>query len=250
MALPTWWEDLLEIQSLDNLIATEQKNSKAQQARALAVTQQKAERQAQHTAQQNQLTQLKAAMLRLENTVEQQTKRLQSLKNNMNQITTTTQLHAAENELASLEPALHQNEDLLLEQLAQQENLEQEIRDSTNFLQGVEQTITELNAEIISAQQKAQAKIAQWQQRIDQLLAALPTNIQHLFQPIYERWRFQQPISFLKDEHCSSCAYTLGREQVAQINRGEIAEVCINCGRLLAPEARNVLVRHQSSPSL
>ncbi|MBP5296358.1 MAG: hypothetical protein J6Y94_03395 [Bacteriovoracaceae bacterium] len=248
MALPTWWDDLLEIQSIDNLIVQEQKLLAAQQARAQALQDQGKERQEQLANQQAQINALKQAMQNLELTIDGQSKRLQILKNNLTRITTAQQLQAAENELATLQPALTQNEDLLLEQLSHLEDLQQAAADSTNFLQGLAQSSAAIQLEIAQAQQNAAAKIQSWQQRIDQLLNNLAPNVQHLFRPIYERCRFQKPISFLKDEHCYYCAYTLGREQVAQINRGEIAEVCLNCGRLLAPEAHNVLARHQISP--
>ena len=247
MALPLWWDDLFEIQSIDNLIVAEQKKMAQQQRRQQNLLGQKEQGQAHLAATTAQIDQLKQAMQRLELTIDQQSQRLQTLKHNLLRITTNTQLQAAENELATLQPALHKNEDLLLDQLSQLESLQQAQRDSTNFLQGLAKSAQEIEAEIEVLQKASGEKINLWQQRISQLLDSLAPNVQHLFKPIYARWRFQQPISFLKDEHCSYCAYTLGREQVAQINRGEIAEVCLNCGRLLAPETKNPLSRHQIS---
>ncbi|MBP5297314.1 MAG: hypothetical protein J6Y94_08305, partial [Bacteriovoracaceae bacterium] len=70
------------------------------------------------------------------------------------------------------------------------------------------------------------------------LLQQLPANLQHIFRPVYERFRFKQPISFLADHHCAYCHYTLASEEVALINKGDSAELCLNCGRLLAPESK------------
>ena len=247
MTLPAWWDDLLEIQSIDNLIVAEQKVLAAQQERLQSLARQKEQKQTHLAELATNLAQLKKDMQLLETTLDGQSRRRQELKRSLTMVTTSAQLAAAESEQASLQQTIEANEDLLLTQLTQQETWQQEQADGLKFLQGLAQTTLAIQNEVSSLQQVAQSKISTWEKRINQLLAALDPNVKHLFQPIYERWRFKQPISFLKGEHCSVCAYTLGREQAAQINRGEIAEVCLNCGRLLAPEAQNVLSHHQKS---
>jgi len=237
MASATFWDDLLEIQSLDNLMAQAAQQITQAQDRLTALHQQKANQQATLTAAREELAQIKSALAMAEQQLAELTQRQTTLQNNLTKITTTAQLTAAETELAALPAKISAAEEQLLTLMQSQETCENTIAASTNFLQGVEKSQAMIQQEVAQEVAACQNQIAGWQARCTQLLAQLPSNLQHVFKPVYDRFRYKQPISFLHDQHCAYCHYTLASEEVAIINKGESAELCLNCGRLLAPES-------------
>jgi predicted nucleic acid-binding Zn-ribbon protein len=153
------------------------------------------------------------------------------------QIKNTQEYHSFEQQKAKLQTEKNKLDLELFELLEKQEELSNIIKDDQSFLIGINNTISEIFAEVEIVKKKEHSSVKDYEYRQSLILENLPIHFQDRFQRIYKNLKGKRPITIARGSNCAECAFLLSRNLLSELDRGETLVTCPNCHRLLLPSS-------------
>jgi uncharacterized protein len=231
------FQDLVEIQGLDNKILVHQQLISEQRQRLLLLQNQIREKQELLSVHTREQIQKKLDLEINEQLLEQLNQKIARIKENLKSVTTEKQMLALESELSLLETQRLALEDKVFALLDNVETIEKTIPDLEQFLKGSQQSQTQIEQEASAIVREEEEKIKDLQLRIDHLLEQIPQEMRNVFLPVYQKFRFKNPLCFVENEHCNQCFFLINMNLNMMLEKGTSLELCPSCQRLLTPHS-------------
>ncbi len=133
----------------------------------------------------------------------------------------------------SLELDHLEEEGLLL--LSEAEEVENQIKDLKTFLIGVEQTIQEIQGEVIVEINKFNKEIDNIDLRLKLLQDELPQDFQSLYQRISSKNPAHGPFTRIDNGSCYFCRFKISRIEESEIDIHKNLKTCPQCSRIFLP---------------
>lgn len=110
-----------------------------------------------------------------------------------------------------------------------------DLTDSQTFSQGIEKTITEIEAEATSIKEAASKEIANLDLRIDLLNQELPEDFLNILKRTYAKNLAQGPFTRIEQGSCYFCRARISRTEESEIDMQKGLKVCNQCSRIFLP---------------
>ncbi len=121
--------------------------------------------------------------------------------------------------------------------LEQREVLEKTIAECQTFINGSNETLSEVKAEVDEICAKEQGQINNLELRRTSLLEEIPKDFRQVFEGVLKAHRFQSPLSFIMDRKCGKCHFSLDSMLASDVFTGSSPALCPGCKRLLIDRA-------------
>jgi predicted nucleic acid-binding Zn-ribbon protein len=229
-----FYHDLLVIQSLDYKIKEHLSVIEAEDKRLQFLMKQYESRSDERSQSATTLLQLQENLKKCDLEHQQLLTRIERLTQDA-KYADAKQLPMIEKEIQSANERLHVVDVELYERMEREEECQIRLRDHESFLRGAEKTIAQLKTDITLLQQKEHQSIKQYEERIRDMLSALPPPFKQAFDQANRRHRFKQPMTYLDQLHCQVCRFQQDRSTVMEVEEGKGLHLCQGCGRLLLP---------------
>jgi len=227
---------LLEIQSLENLVAKHNKTIASETSRITLIEEERSSKETKECLLKKQLEQCKHTASTAEKKLFDYEKSLEKTNEHALLVTSQGQAQAIQKELLKLGEEKNKLEDEILSFIEQQEQLESEIQACQNYLQGSLETLKEIQEEVDKKIFSEKKSIAGLEKRIKSLDEQAPSALKSLFSEANKNYRYRNPIAFLEKGYCNQCHYAANKIKEKAVDLLTSVETCEGCGRLLAPQ--------------
>lgn len=226
-------EFLLQIQSLDlkiqkHLMAIDEEQSRYTRVENFRETRLKRKEilEKQTVALKQELTDLEKALHDLES-------KLTSSESHLSQVKSEAELKALESEMATLSPAVDEQQNLILSMMEEQEEIDAELEEIETYLQGSKVALQEIQNEIDEVSKKENHEIKKLTDQIDLINSNVSDESLSIFNKTNEKYRFNRPISFIVGNSCRECRFQIDNATIQEIDRYQTLGICSGCGRIL-----------------
>ena len=117
------------------------------------------------------------------------------------------------------------------------DGLQKKIAETNQFLDGVQQSITEIEEEVKLAVAHEEKEISILSSRLTNLENLLDPKTKSLFRDLNIRFKYKYPLSIVGRNVCSQCHFNVERNLQSIVEKGATIEQCPNCSRILCPSA-------------
>lgn len=131
-------------------------------------------------------------------------------------------------------------ETLYFSNLEKSENIQQEIINNKEFLEGSLKSLEIIKAEAEKNISNEQKIIDNRNLRIQSLTDLLHTSLKSLYLDLEKKFKPKRPVSFLIDKKCSECHMLVDSQLKNSLEEGRSIETCPSCSRLLIPETAKI----------
>ncbi len=121
---------------------------------------------------------------------------------------------------------------VLLEEVAQ---LEEELRDTKEFMSGLEKTILEISAEVNSDVAGVTIELSHIELRLSLLLNELPTEFSTLLVKTAAKNLAHGPFTRVENGSCYFCRFKISRTDESEIDMQKNLKTCSQCSRIFLP---------------
>lgn len=122
-----------------------------------------------------------------------------------------------------------------LELLEEMEAVEEQIKDKKTFTQGIEETISEIKAEVDAENSDRNKEINTLKTRIDASLKELPESFRTAYQKVKAQKLAISMFTKIESRSCSVCKAGVDRSKEAQVEEQLLLKTCSSCGRIFIP---------------
>jgi predicted nucleic acid-binding Zn-ribbon protein len=147
--------------------------------------------------------------------------------------TITSKLEKLNKELSSELDEIQERGLSLLEEI---EEVKEEITNAQNFLNGIDETIDEIKAEVFEKQGLENESEKHVQERISLILNDLPIDFQTRYLKLKKDSPHHNSLSVVKDKKCQFCHYEINSRKLEAIEIKFELHKCDMCKRILIPE--------------
>lgn len=232
MANPIY-QNLVELQSLDNQIKKHLDRCEEEKPRIAHIEKLRARRESElHEAEAKSQT-IRLRERELEKALHDLATKLEQNKDHQMRAKSSEQVSALEREykLFHEQQQAFENEQFTLLEIS--EELDAQIEAAKIFLQGSSETLQETKAEIDAVCAGEMKEVETYEKRRAVLLAELPTDFRQSFETALKRHRFSKPLSFITERRCGHCHFQLDSMLASEVFTGKSPGQCPNCDRLL-----------------
>ncbi len=230
------FQHLLEIQSLDQHIKKHLDTIAEQKLRIESIQKTREKKKAKHRQSKEELNQLIQTLSQKEKKLFEIESKLSQSSQHQSFIQTEKETLALQREKEKLTPIWEILQEEILSLLDKQEELEKEIQEIGNFLQGSKETLTEIQKEVEQVSSKEEQQIQNYQHRIIALRNQTDPSIYRAFEQAQNKHRFNHPLSVIQNRSCLYCHFQIDSLTAERVERNpQTIELCTGCGRLLAP---------------
>lgn len=231
---------LIEIQSLDKYIGNHQKVIESEKNRIVALEKERNDKEHSLKEKKEILKDKKEKLLHHENTLSDLQNKLAKSTENMTFAKSEQQVKAIEKEQATLHPLIEEHEGAVLELMENVELLEEEINNIEQFLTGSLTSLKSIKEEVDQIVEKENKEINNYNERIETLKNNCEKGVIEIFENINQKYRFNNPLSFIENHSCNQCRFSINRMLESQLEKGTLLEQCPGCGRIFTPHAARV----------
>lgn len=122
-----------------------------------------------------------------------------------------------------------------LEFLSRLEEIENEIADQKQFQNGVENTIKEIQLEVIPEVEKCDQEIKNISLRVELLTEELPADFKNLYQKVSAKKLAHGPFTRTDQGSCFFCRFKISKVDESEIDSQRSLKTCPQCGRIFLP---------------
>lgn len=229
---------LVEIQGLDKKIAQHLKTISTQEDRLTSLKKQRELKEKNLVQLEAEFQTLKLEQSKKEKELFERDQLIERSELRMKTATNEVQCKAIENELALFRPQKEKLEMEVYALMEKIENLQSEIAEHQQFLNGSLKTLNEIQVEVDKVQSVEKEQIKNLDERIELSLQDAPPSVRTLWKDLSKRFPHQPALCFIENGACSECRCSIGRNFEALIEKGGAVEFCPHCKRLLTPHKR------------
>ncbi len=229
---------LVEIQGLDKKIAQHLKTVSTQEDRLTSLNKQRDLKEKNLIQLETELQTCKTEQSKKEKELFEKDQLIERSELRMKTATNEVQCKAIENELTLFRPQKEKLETEVYALMEKMENLQKEIAEHQQFLQGSLKTLNEIKSEVDKVQNLENEQIKILDERIELSLQNTPTSVRTIWKDLSKRFPHQTALCFIENGACSECRCSIGRNFEALIEKGGAVEFCPHCKRLLTPHKR------------
>jgi len=231
------FQNLIQIQSLQNKILEHQKAILDEEKRIVSLNAERKDKQTFLTTLKDDLSLLEQEIAGREKSLEKLQNSIETAKHHLKNASTEKELIALESEIKTWEDEKSVLEESLLEDLGNQETKETELKNTSDFIKGSETTLKDIELEVKNKVSEENAKIEDLKSRMANLLEICEEAVRRSFQEANLRHEFKSPLALIEDNRCSKCQMHLPTSLTQPIESGKVLDFCPNCGRLLIPHS-------------
>ena len=115
------------------------------------------------------------------------------------------------------------------------DEIDLELTDLKTFINGLEKTIQEIQAEVVAEVEKIEGEIRNFDHRLSLLLADLPSDYKNLFLKISAKNLAHGPFTRVDQGSCYFCRFKISRIDESEIDIGRSLKTCPQCSRIFLP---------------
>lgn len=224
---------LIDIQSLDLVIKRHLDLINDEQRRLTFIESQKNKRLGKYEECKIKKSDYKDQLILWEKELFSIDDKLEKSKSHLSMATTEQQVKALEKEISELEPSKDELEEKILVRIDEIDELEKSIEEDEIYFKGVEETLSEIKAEIKTIEDQEKKEIEKLESQINGLLSEIPTHEKDQFLRARDKNRFDSPVTHLNATSCSKCRLQISAVEADEINNKKQLSNCKGCGRLL-----------------
>lgn len=229
--------DLVEIQSLDKKVLSHQKILQENQKRIDFLTKQR--KRAQETLDDSlgQINKLNEEFSTSEVSLTKLGASLDHANKSLHDVTDERQANALNSEIDTLTPKIKDEEEKSFTLLEKIEELEKIIEESRSFIKGSLDSLEEIQSEVSKENQKEEKEINTCEERISFIRKSFKSHIEEVFDSIYKKYRFKNPIAIIETNVCPHCSLAIPANTVQNLPKSVSLELCPGCERILIPKS-------------
>jgi predicted nucleic acid-binding Zn-ribbon protein len=227
---------LIEIQSLLNKISFHKKNIEKNLLRPSSIKNQRDKTQQRLEEVHELIASVEKTFNDEDKQLQKDTKDLENKDKQKNLVTTEKELSAIEHDIRVLEGSISILEEKALKNLESKEELENEEKDLSSFLNGSLKSLQDIEKEVLEANKLEQNEIDLYEARVEGIISSLPPSMGKEFKSLMDKFENDKPLSFLKNGCCGQCHYSIPRTVEEALQKSFSLEYCPNCNRVLIPE--------------
>lgn len=122
-----------------------------------------------------------------------------------------------------------------MEFLSRLDEIETEISDKKNFLNGIQKTISEIVEEAKPEVEKCDQEIKNIDLRVELLIAELPDDFKNLYQRVSAKKLAHGPFTRTDQGSCYFCRFKISKVDESEIDAQRSLKTCPQCGRIFLP---------------
>ena len=229
------FQNLIEVQSLQNQILKHQKIIKEEESRVEHLKGQRVEKAETLGTLKDETVILDSNILKQETALEKLDSSIDTAQNHLKNASTEKEMNALESEIKTWMDEKSLLEESLLTDLDNQEVKTKEAQDISGFLKGSEVTLKELELEVKGLVNAQNVKIDDLKGRIANLIEICQPAIKSFFTEANNNHEYNSPLALIEDNRCNKCQMHLPSSLTQPVESGKVIELCPNCGRLLIP---------------
>jgi predicted nucleic acid-binding Zn-ribbon protein len=142
---------------------------------------------------------------------------------------------AEEEKIATYARNLSSKEEEGLTLLESIEGHDQQLGEIDEFLAGLERTMSEISAEVVSACEQLDQSLQQLDLRLGLILEELPEQFRAIFLKVRSKQLAHGPFTRVEAGSCLFCRYKLSRIDESEIDMQKGLKTCNQCGRIFLP---------------
>jgi predicted nucleic acid-binding Zn-ribbon protein len=229
------FQNLIEVQSLQNQILKHKKVIDGEESRIEHLKGQRVEKAEMLSTLKDETVILNSNILKQEITLEKLDSSIDTAQNHLKNASTEKEMNALESEIKTWVDEKSILEESLLKDLDIQEIKTKEIQDISGFLKGSEETLKDLELEVKGLVNAENVKIDDLKERIGNLIEICQPVVKNLFTEANNNHEYDSPLALIEDNRCDKCQMHLPSSLTQPVESGKVIELCPNCGRLLVP---------------
>lgn len=140
-----------------------------------------------------------------------------------------------EKKIQQFETEIEGHEEAGLTFLSREEEIEAEIKDNREFMQGLEKTIKEIEDEVSQDVSKLDAEITNLDLRVNLLMDELPADYKATLQKVTAKKLAHGPFTRVDQGSCYFCRYKISRIDESEIDMQKQLKQCPQCSRIFLP---------------
>jgi predicted nucleic acid-binding Zn-ribbon protein len=196
------------------------------------------ERQEKLTLYKEQSQQAQAELDTLEKAIQTLSNQIKKDKDHLKSSSSQEQIIALETQIQSMQTLLETQENAGLDLLEKVETLDKAIEDAEHFLQGSQETLKEIEQEILQNNKEVYLELQQKRSRIKSLEKELPEKLVHKLFILKKQKKDAQPLTQISVKNtCQLCGYLLPKALADSIEIKLKLHCCPGCERIIIPES-------------
>lgn len=140
-----------------------------------------------------------------------------------------------EKKIQQFQTEIETHEEAGLSFLSREEEIETEMKENREFLQGLDKTIKEIGDEVFQGVSKLDAEIINYDLRINLLMDELPTDYKTTLQKVTAKKLAHGPFTRVDQGSCYFCRYKISRIDESEIDMQKQLKQCPQCSRIFLP---------------
>lgn len=230
------FKNILEVQSLEIQIEKHLQATSENQSRIDYLSKKLEEKEIFRRKNVEKLKMIKSEIGTLEKDLFECDKKIDQQKSAQNQILSEKEFQALALQLEKCEVESSDLSEKILELLDTQEEIEEKIKRSDSFINGILETILEVKNEVYEKNSDEQNEIRKYQKRISLLVESTDKSLYNLYLKTKAITK-KMACAFLVNNLCGQCKFTISKEIIDLIEKKFKIETCPCCYRILIPES-------------
>ncbi|WP_127718437.1 zinc ribbon domain-containing protein [Halobacteriovorax sp. HLS] len=235
------YRQLIEIQSLHDNISKHKEKIQSELSRLDFVSKQRDKKISELSSIKKRQDEIHSLINSSEKDLFKHETELEKAKSHLDLAQSASQIQALEKEIEFQTPLVNSLQEKILEFMQESEDLEVQVIEFEQFIDGSLNTLKELEVEVQTANKMEEKEINNYNERISLLISALDPSLQNIYNSTLSRTKDSKALSFLRARQCSACGTEAPSVQVSEIENGRSTELCSGCNRILIPATINAL---------
>ena len=220
----------MRVNELNDLIANENK-------RVTFIERNRASRESERDEFLKEKDEQQKVLVKTENDIATNSSKIAKDKENLSTLMDAGAIQSLEKQINDSEQKLDALEEEGLLVLEKIEELEKEIDEASDFLQGSLESLSEIKIEVTNACKAYQEEIDQLSSRVELLKVELPPLFQSKLELTLSKNIPISNFTRIKDESCEFCRYGLSKMDTKSIEDQLNLKICQSCSRIFLPKA-------------
>lgn len=233
------YQNLSELQILEQKIARHLKLIEEHQRRVSDLVHIREQKGQKLQEGESLLTRMKEILQKDETEMERVESTIQKSRDRLRHIRQAGELDAHERELTTFMAKKKELELSILKLMDECDQLEQQIGEWKNFLQGSEKSLQEIGSEVENDVTQEKHKIQHYEKQMQQILDLLSAPVRSHFLRVDQKYRYRHPLATVENQNCSECHMAVNRNDQMQMEKSLHLMFCSGCGRILIPTLKS-----------
>jgi predicted nucleic acid-binding Zn-ribbon protein len=160
---------------------------------------------------------------------------LEKKSNQINTLTTQAQIQKMQLEISSLKASIEKREEEIFSVMEGVEEIDDNDAEAKEFLQGIEETISEITQEVNIYNKKKEQEVDNFKIRFLSLKDQLSSEFLDVFRRLNQKDFFKSTFTRINESSCEFCGLSIARPVLARIDTNHDIVTCTGCGRLILP---------------